>query len=69
MDVEGTVNVAGDNVLVDTTLTYKSYEIIFSINDGENPLEEATINFDGKNGISDSRDERYRSAPYWDLPP
>ncbi|MFC2104043.1 C25 family cysteine peptidase [Bacteroidota bacterium] len=53
-DIVGTVDIAGDNVTIDTTLTYKSYEIVFSIIDGTNPVEGATVNFDGKNETTDS---------------
>ena len=56
-DIVGLINVAGNNIDVDTMLTYESYEIIFSINDGVNPIEGANISFDGKSGTSDSNGE------------
>jgi len=56
-DVVGTIDVAGNNVLVDTILTYESYEIIFSIDDGYDPIVGATIDFDGKSETTDSNGE------------
>ncbi|MFC2151435.1 C25 family cysteine peptidase [Bacteroidota bacterium] len=56
-DVTGTVDIAGDNVTIDTTLTYKSYEIVFSIDDGTNLVQGATVNFDGKNETTDTNGE------------
>ena len=56
-DIIGTIDVAGSNVDIDTILTYESYEIVFSINDGVNPIEGAIISFDGKSETSDSNGE------------
>lgn len=52
-----TINIAGNNINIDTVLTYESYEIGFSINNGTNPIEGAIVSFDGKSGTSNSNGE------------
>lgn len=43
--INGTIDIDGDNVLVDTILDYKSYDIVFNISDGEKPIENASVEF------------------------
>ncbi len=63
-DISGTINVNGVNVYVDTLLDYKSYEITFNITDGTNPIEGATISFDGKSGDTDENGQCIMDVTY-----
>jgi hypothetical protein len=63
-DVQGTVSVSGNNVLIEETLTYKSYEITFVILDDVTPIEGAIISFDGKSGLTDTQGEYIFEVTY-----
>ncbi len=53
-DASGTIDVAGDNIFKEVNLKYTTYEIVFNIDDGNNPVEEAVVSFDGKSGSTDA---------------
>lgn len=63
-DIEGFLNVLESNLTINKVLTYKSFDINFKINDGLVPIEGATINFDGKSGVSNSKGEFIFNIPY-----
>lgn len=62
--IQGTIDVAGDNVLVDTVLDYKSYDIIFNVSDGEKPIENASIEFNEETKYTDAQGRGTFSPKY-----
>lgn len=62
--VQGTIDINGDNVLVDTILDYESYDIVFNVNDGESPVENASIEFNEETKYTDAQGTATFSPKY-----
>jgi len=63
-DIVGEIDIAGENVLIDTIMEYTSYQITFEVTDGVDPVVGAIVSFDSKSGETDDKGQCVMDVVY-----